>query len=222
MSKVLLFTTFLLFNSVVFAADEDTPIEPLDPQYMGIHGMVLVSHASTLYASLLPRYKAPQNMQLLYRVDSKYVPLIQMVADADLVTIKPKPFNLQQLIKGEKLSLNVDVYLGHYQRGGMVTMENVDLMLDKQLYLRMLDSSLATSVKQKYDTVTLTNNLRILVHQIQLAPSYDQLILLLDDVNCVTEFHTTSAVPNPNEIYLKLAYCGSIKPLYYESQDFQK
>ncbi|WP_340677878.1 hypothetical protein [Paraglaciecola sp.] len=222
MSKVLLFTYCILFSCILSADEDAAPVEPLDPQYMGTHAMVLVSHASTLYASLMTQYKAPHNVQLIYKVDSKYVPLIHMVADADLVTIKPKPFNLQHLLRAEKLTLKVDVYLGHYLRGGIAIMEDIDLILDKQLYLRMLETPAPSSIRQNYDTVTLTNNLRILVHQIQSAPSYDQLILLLDNVSCMTNFTMTNAVPNPNEIYLKLAYCGSIKPLYYESQDFQK
>ena len=222
MNKGLLVTCWMLFSCCLSAEEEAAPVEPLDPKYFGTHGMVLVSHASSLYAALMPQYESPQNVQLLYRVDSKLVPLIQMVADADLVTIKPKPFNLQQLIRAEKVTLNVNVFLGHYERGGIATMQNIDLVLDKQLYLRMLDTPAPASIRQKYDTITLANEQRILVHQIQQAPSYDQLILLFDDVSCVTEFNTSNSVPNPNEVYLKLAYCGSIKPLYYEYQDFQK
>jgi hypothetical protein len=222
MNKVFIFTCCILFSYILSAAEDAVPVEPLEPQYMGTHAMVLFSHASILYASLMPQYKAPQNVQLLYSVNTKYIPLIQMVADADLVTIVPKPFNLQRLIRAEKLNLQVDVYLGHYQRGGIAIMQDIELILDKQLYLRMLETAAPSSIRQNYDSVTLDNNLRVLVHQIQLIPSYDQIILLLDDVSCITNFTMTNAVPNPNDIYLKLAYCGSIKPLYYESQDFQK
>ena len=222
MYKILFFVTLYCFTTLLSAEEKAAEVQPLDPKYMGTHGMVLVTHASSLYASVLPQYKPGQNVQLIYRVDSKYIPLLHLVNDADLVTVKPKPFNLQSLIRGEKLSLKADVYIGHFARGGSLTLPNIDLVMDTQLYLRMLGEPQPSSSTQVYDSVELNNNRRLLVHQIQSAPSYDHLLLLLDDVSCITTFRASSAVPSQNEIYQKLAFCGSIKPLYYETDEFQK
>lgn len=223
MSKLLLVLICIIFtflsNSLVLAADEPAP--PLDPKYMGSHGMVLINNGSNLYASLLPSYHEPTNMQLIYTIESKSVSLMHLVRDADLVTVKPQPFNLQHLMRDEKLTIKGDIYMGNFERDGMAVYKDFELNLDKQLYLRTLVELEQSNMRQKYDSVLLPNNLRILVHQIQGAPSYDNLMLLFDDVNCNTEFSTQDAVPKITEIYRKLAFCGSMKPLYYETQSFQ-
>ena len=210
----------LLFPASAFAAKEEAP--PLDPAYEGEHGMVLVGNGANLYVSHLASYRAPSNVQLIYSVDSKSLPLINLVRDAEVVTLKPKSFNLQRLIRGEALDIVADVYMGHYQRGGLLTFKDMSISLETQLYLRVLDQMEKSHIRHKYDSIELANNQRLLVHQIQTAPSYDQLLMLFDNVSCVTEFATQSAVPSPNEIYRKLAFCGSIKPLYYDSENFQQ
>ena len=227
-SIALIFVLFTMLLSATFfsiaetSAEEPAPPPPLDPKYMGIHGMVLVANMSSMYASHLPMYHEPHNVQLIYTIENKNLSLMRLVLDADLVTIKPKPFNLQHLMRGEKFTVVADVYLGHFERGGMPTFKDLPLNFEKQLYLRSLDDPEKSHIRHKYDTVDLPNNKRLLVHRIQTAPSYDQLILLFDNVSCMTEFATATAVPSESEIYHKLAFCGSMKPLYYETYDFRQ
>lgn len=219
---LLLIITLVTCRFLLAAEEEIQPAPPLDPKYMGQHGMVLVNNGSTIFASLLPSYREPNNMQLVYSVESKNVPLMHLVRDAELVTILPEPFNLQHLIRNEKLTIKGDVYMGHYDRGGMAVYKDFELNLDSQLYLRSLAEPDKSHIRQKYDTILLPNNHRLLIHQIQTAPSYDQLLFLFDDVNCITEFAAPTAVPSPSETYLKLGFCGSMKPLYYDAQSFQQ
>ncbi|MDP5032299.1 MAG: hypothetical protein NWQ54_04015 [Paraglaciecola sp.] len=211
-----------LVNFFAFAQEEPTPLPPVDEKYMGVHPMVLVSNGSRIYASVMPTYEEPRNVQLIYDLDNTNLPLLNLVRDADLVTIVPSAFNLEHLIRGERLTINADVYMGHFQRGGMLTYKNIEILLDSQLYLRKLEELEQSHIRQKYESALLPNNQRLLVHQIQAAPSYDQIILLFDDVTCITEFVSKSAVPSANETYRKLGFCGSMKPLYYEYQDFEK
>jgi hypothetical protein len=221
MKNTLLLVTILLFSTQIFAADDPEQAPPLDPKYMGVHGMVLMSNGSAIYASHLPTYKQPHNAQIIYSVTPD-VALLNLVRDADLVTIKPMPFNLQRLIRGEQLTIKVDVYMGRFERGGILTFESMDITLEEQLYLRMLDKLETSSWIQKYDTVQLRGKQKILIHQIQPSPSYDHLVLLYDDINCITQFPTRSKAPSEGKLNQKLSFCGSLKPLHYETEDFKE
>ncbi|MFT5312285.1 MAG: hypothetical protein ACI8Z9_000762 [Paraglaciecola sp.] len=222
MKNTLLLVIILLLSKNIKAADAPDHTLPLDPKFMGVHTMVLMDNESTLFASHLPSYNLPHNAQILYSVLVDNPPLLRLVRDADFVSIKPKAFNLQRLIRGGELTLNADVYMGHFERGGKLIFENMDITLKEQLYLRMLDKLEAPSGIQKYDTVLLKDNQKILVHQIQAPPSYDHLILFYDDVNCITQFPTRSAVPAQDKLNQKLSFCGSMKPLHYATEDFKE
>jgi hypothetical protein len=222
MKNTLLLVTTLLFSTHIWAAKDPEQAQPLDPKFMGVHGMVLMSNGRALFASHLPNYNQPHNAQILYSVDVDDAALLNLVRDADLVTIRPKPFNLQQLIRGDALNLEADVYMGHFERGGSLTFKNMEITLKEQLYLRMLDKLEAPSRIQKYDTVVLKGKQRIVIHQIQASPSYDHLVLLYDDINCITQFSTRSPAPSQDKLNYKLSFCGSMKPLYYETEDLKE
>lgn len=219
-NKILLIICLLCTQAIAQDEPASKP-EPLDPGYMGVHGMVVVNSASKLYASHLPTYYKPHDAQIIYKLDSRNPELTYLVRDADLVTIKPKPFNLQRLIRGEEVETTVDVYMGHFERGGMLTYQNMDVTLSEQVYLRMLTDLDKSSTKRIYDSVQLGKGSRLLIHQIQTAPSFDHIVLFYQNVNCITEFNTSSAVPEQGELINKLSFCGSMKPLYYETQDFR-
>ena len=220
MYKILSLIGLLVLGCSAQAEDEQKP-EPLDPAYEGIHGMVLVSKASTLYAYHMPLYHKPHDAQILYKVGSKMAPVTFLVKDADLVTIKPEPFNLQRLMRGESMKIVADVYMGHFERGGMLTYEGVEFNFDEQLYFRMLDDIESSSTRQKYDSVSVGKKERILIHQITQSPSFDHLVLFYQNQNCMTDIITSSPVPGQNELHNKLTFCGPMKPLYYETHDFQ-
>lgn len=204
------------------AQEQEANSMPLDPDYVGIHGMVLVNNGSRLYASHLPMYRTPHNAQLLYAIEGKDNALIFLVRDAGMVTIKPELFNLQRLIRGEKVTLKADVYIGHFERGGMKTYSDMEITFTEQLYVRMLRELGPPQKLQKYDSVELRNDARMLIHQIQGAPSYDHLVLVYQSVGCVTEFTTSDTVPSESLLLSRLSYCGSIKPLHYEVSDFSE
>ncbi len=220
MKKITFLVLALCIHSFSFA-EEKAELPPLDPAYEGIHGMVLVSHSSTIYASHLPLYHKPHNVQLVYKVSTSDFSLVQLVRDNKLVTIKPEKFNLQRLIRGEAMEIKADVYMGHFERDGMLVYENKTISLSKQLYVRELTDLTPSSKTQQYDMITLRKNNRIYIHRIQEAPSYDHLIHVDLEAGCLTKFFTSSAVPKENELIYKFLNCGTMKPLYYETQDFK-
>lgn len=221
MKKILLSILLLTLSSASFAEEEVKELPPLDPAYMGIHSMVLFTHGSSIYASNMSLYNKPHNVQLLYKLDNSDLAVLQTVRDGDLITIKPKPFNLQRLMRGEKMVLNVDLYSGHFKRDGMLVYENIPLSFDKQLYVRTFDDIKPSSSKQVYDVVSLKNGYKFYIHQVQQAPSFDHIIGIDIEASCLDRFNTSSAVPKETELQYKFWNCGTIKPLYFETQDFK-
>lgn len=210
-----------LISQVSVAAEEVKELPPLDPAYMGTHGMVLVTKGSSIYASHLPRYKKPKNVQLLYKLENKSLAVLQTVRDSQLITIKSKPFNLQRLIRGEKMTIQVDLYQGHFERDGMLIYENIPLSFGKQLYVRTFDDIKPSSKKQEYDVISLRKNHKIYIHKIQQAPSFDHLLAVDLEAGCLGRFNTSSPVPKETELQYKFLNCGTIKPLYFDTESFQ-
>ena len=220
MKKQLTFVLLILFSQLI-SAEEKQVLPPLDPDYMGSHGMVLVSHSSTIYASHLPLYHKPHDVQLLYKLENKDLALLQMVRDGDLITIKPQPFNLQRLMRGEKMIITADVYSGHFEREGMLVYQNMPLNFSKQLYVRELKEIKKSSTKQEYDVISLSKNYKIYIHKIQQAPSFDHLLHVDLESSCLSKFNTSTPVPKETELQYKFINCGTMKPLYFETQDFE-
>lgn len=220
--KKVLFGILFLLSQLSFAEDEVKELPPLDPTYMGIHGMALFTQGSSIYASHMPLYKKPHNVQLLYKLDNDNLAVLQMIRDGQLITIKPKPFNLQRLMRGEQIVINADLYAGHFERDGMLVYENIPLSFDKKLYVRSFDDIKPSSRKQSYDVVSLRKNYKIYIHRISEAPSFDHIIGVDLDAGCLAQFNTSSPVPKRSELQYKFINCGTMKPLYFETEDFQK
>ena len=222
MKALIISLFFIMFSSYSVAESAPEELPPLDPAYVGVHCMVLMNKASTIFAYHLPLYHKPHDVQLLYKLDVKNVALVHLVRDNDMVTIKPKPFNLQRLMRGEKIALEADIYIGHFERDGMLVYENMTLNFAKQLYMRKLDDISPSSNNQEYDVVSYRKNNKIYIHRIQQAPSFDHLIHIDVNAGCLPKFNTSSAVPKRTELQYKFLNCGTMKPFYFETEDFKK
>ncbi len=220
MKKIILATFLFIVNSSSFAYEEAKELPPLDGSFMGEHNMVLVSQSSTIYASVMTTYNRPSNVQLLYKIENKSLAILQSVRDGRLTTIKTKPFNLQRLMRGEKMEIMVDLYSGHFARDGMLVYENIPLTFAKLIYVRELDDIKESSNQQEYDVVDLKKNYKIYIHKIQKAPSFAHMLHIDLEAGCLTRFRTSSPVPKENELLYKFLNCGTMKPLYYENEDF--
>ena len=218
--KKLFIGMFILLSQISFAEDEVKELPPLDPAYMGVHGMVLFAQGSSIYASHMPLYHKPHDVQMLYKLDNNNLAVLQSVRDGDLITIKPKPFNLQRLMREERMVINVDLYAGHFERDGMLVYEDIPMVFEKQIYMRSFDDIKPASSKQEYDVVSLQKNIKIYIHRISQAPSFDHLISIDQQAGCLTKFNTSSPVPKESELQYKFLNCGTMKPLYFETKDF--
>jgi hypothetical protein len=115
-----------------------------------------------------------------------------------------------------------DVYAGHFARDGMLVYENIPLTFAKRLYARNLDDINDSSNQQQYDVIDLKKNYKIYIHRIQKNPSFAHLLHIDLEAGCLTSFFTSSAVPKESELLYKFLNCGTIKPLHFETKDFEK
>lgn len=220
--KYSLTSLLLVIASFWLAAQEPEPLPPLDAKYMGEHEFVIVSKGTTLFVSHLPKYKSPKNVQIIYGLDTKNPELRLLTRDADLVTARTGKFNLQRLMRGEEVDTTMKVYMGHLQQGGMPIYEEVNVTFDEKLYVREMNELKPSSIRRIYDKVEINKSDVIMVHQIQSAPSYDHLVMVYDIKGCMNEFNTSSAIPDPNQIFMRFTHCGGLKPLYYNTQGFEQ
>lgn len=214
-----------LFGLLVVAfcslAEEPEAPPPLDPKYEGKHAFALMASESDLFASYMPELADPKNHQVLYIVDAKGPNLFFLVRDADLVTVTTDRFNLERLFRKESFEVKFDVYMGDYRDGGEPVYSDIAVNFVEQLYYRPLVDIEPSGLRQTYDIIELPNRDRVLVHRIKHAPSFDQIVLVEEAKSCVTQFFTSHAVPSENELLMKLLFCGSLRPMYYNTRDFQ-
>lgn len=219
--KLSAFFVFIFFSASVFAEEEAKPL-PLDPAFEGRFEMVIVNAESRLYAVLLPQYQPPRNYQLVYGLDVEKLSILGLVRDADRVTMKTSQFNLQRLIRGEEdVEVTASIHWGDVREGAEATYEQENITFSKLIYVSELSDLPESSSRQVYEVAEIKRDERLLIHQLQQPPSYMQLILQSSSINCIREFFTSSPVPPEYEIYNKLAFCGSLKPLFYDAAHYQ-
>lgn len=203
------------------SAEEEAPPPPLDPKFMGSHDFVLMASESDLFASFRAEYRSPRDHQLIYMVDGKGPNLFYLVRDADLVTAKSSQFNLERLFRGETVEVTLNVYMGDHEEGASIVYPDLPVNFVKLLYHRPLDNIEPSGLRQTYDIVDLNREDRLLIHRIKHNPSFDHIVLAEEAKNCVTQFFASEAVPSENALLMKLLFCGSLKPLHYNSVRYQ-
>ena len=212
----------LLFTSVVSAEEKKPEPEPLDPMYHGLHPMALVNKGSNIFAVNMSGYRSPHDLQIIYQIKNPDVAFLNLVKDAELVTIKPQAFNIQRLLRGEEVTLTADVYMGHFDRGGSLFYASRTIEFTDKLYSREFKALEDSTQWQEYDYIDIKSNERIYIHRIQKAPSFSHLIYVDMIGACLQKFRTSKRVPKESELTHKFVNCGTLKPLYYESEDFQE
>jgi hypothetical protein len=128
---------------------------------------------------------------------------------------------LQEVIIAMDSTEQQDVYEGHFEREGMVVYKDMTLNFDKQLYVRQLKELDEPNRKQVYDIIDISKDSKIFVHQIQKAPSYDQLLHIDQRSSCLSTIYTRDSVPDEKQTLMRFLNCGTLKPLYFETQDFK-
>lgn len=211
----------LLFAPLSIAADEAEPA-PLDPKYEGEHPFVLMEKGSAIFAYHMATYDKPHNVQILYKLSVKDFSLVQLVRDSNLITIKPESFNLQRLMRGEELTVNADAFIGDYKKEGMSVYKDIPITFGKMLFVKELTELSESKRKHTYEEVSYNNQSdRFYIHNLHRAPSYEQVLHIDLTAGCRKQFNASSAVPKESELLYKFINCGTITPLYFNSDNFQ-
>ncbi|QTH72206.1 hypothetical protein [Pseudoalteromonas xiamenensis] len=217
-----LFVLFTLLIGQAFAAEKKPEPPPLNPVWEGEHKMVLVNQASKVFAVSMPTYEKPSDVQIVYKIENKDVAFLNMVRDFDLVTLKTKKFNIENLIRGNEVTVNADVYAGDLDNGGELLYENKSIEFTNKLYARELKDLELASQWQEYDLIEVKENEHIYIHKIQQKPSFNHLIFVDMRGACLQKFRTSSRVPSENELTVKFTHCGGLKPLFYDAERYQE
>ncbi|MCQ8877530.1 hypothetical protein NQT69_05715 [Pseudoalteromonas shioyasakiensis] len=217
-----LFSILLVgLTTVAYCEEEAKELPPINPAYNAEHAMALVNQGSRIFAVNIPSYKQPHDVQVVYKIDNPDVAFLNVVRGAELITIKTKPFNIQRLMRGEEITITADIYNGDYRRDGTLVYENRTIEMSELLYARELDDLAESSQWQEYDLITLKENERIYIHKISQAPSYNHLIFVDLANACLQKFRTSKRVPKESELTYKFINCGTLKPLYFDSEDLK-
>jgi len=185
--------------------------------YMGSHGMALISlpNGDTL-AYHMALYAKPHDFQLLYKLVLSEEQKTHINRHA-FQTLLPDNFDLQRLIRGEKLEISADLYTGHFERGGEKIARFNKVVFEKQLYKNQLPARNATAATHDtlhFDLIALDNqntlsgnqntpsgnqnnpdnNLTLAIHKINLRPSFDAIVAVPTPARQQTQFTCNSSV----------------------------
>lgn len=112
------------------AATAATAVDEPPVDRHGVHGMVLFGH-NALYASHLPMYQAPHDVQAVLRLQPRDEGVLDgwrtELASQPIATFVPEPFDLSRLADGGAIDLVGDIYSGHFERGGTVWRAGVEV-----------------------------------------------------------------------------------------------
>lgn len=232
--------TLMIFGDVVAA--ESTAYQHKHSKQnhsrVGSHGMVLITDGTNLYASHLPLYHPPHDLQLIYEVHTSNKPqIIDQLKQHKTITILPSIFDLNILADGQPLSISTQIFNGHFERGGKLWITDTEFKFLKPIYKRALTNLPSKNQKEMaFDTIQVANTkASIFVHKIQKRPSFD--IIVLGD-NCRASVNVTATMFSAellataenttltelNQLVTVpeiMKMCDDQQILYFETKDFK-
>lgn len=121
----------------------------------GMHGMVLFSDGSALYASHLPMFHPPHDVQLILRIklQNKQVEsaLVKVLSSQkDYWTLAPERFDLNFISENSKSGITrfkADLYRGHFERGGEKMFSQQMIVITKIVLKRVLTKAPVTNAQ---------------------------------------------------------------------------
>lgn len=157
-----------------------------------VHGMVIFG-SDQLFASHIPMYMAPHNYQALLQINISH-PQYDAKAAYDaatpvgrqgLLTLRPKPFVLPEVLSGRQTSFVADLYKGNFEAGGKLLLSNVTVEISEVLYTSPLSKT-----SESLDALTYiplqSESGSYLVHKITAPTNFDQ-VVQIDWVNPMAE-----------------------------------
>jgi hypothetical protein len=174
----------------------------------GHHGMVLFGGQNALFASHLPMFHAPHDAQVVLEIDlgdAKIAHALRAALQARprLWTLNPEAFALSDLSSGKISSFQADLVRGHFERGGKVVYEAVQVRVKRVIFHAVL-SALYTTKSFAYYQIIAIDNTAFMFKHIDQRPDFDHIVgLVLNGEKSLTK--TTPIV-------LKLPITGAEQP----------
>ncbi|MBU1312148.1 MAG: hypothetical protein KKE30_21700 [Gammaproteobacteria bacterium] len=192
---------------------------PHQHDYTGSHGMLLFAANDSLLVSHLPLYRPPHDYQLVYEValPADIQPaVLAALQQHKLLTLLPADFDLRRMINASAFSVNADIYLGHFERGGERWLNGIAVTFSRQLYQRRLPAVNKPADNGSYTAISQHGQM-FLLHQIGTPPGYDHILKVSALPQNLQFNHNT-----PEQILGLIQQQGiEVQQLYLETQDFQ-
>lgn len=197
----------------------------------GLHGMLLFSDGVHLFASHLPMFHAPHDVQVVLRIEfadkHQQHALISELTKAPTVywTLEPELFDLNRFSELHPLPLHefkAKLYQGHFERGGRLTgIANVRVQRVEWFYpLHAHGSSIS-----QFQLLVQQTQLCIYLYRINQQPSFDQLLLVKAlQANAVLQcpaFIDAPANPEAALAAVRTKLNADITSVYLETADLQ-
>lgn len=157
-----------------------------------VHGMVLFG-TDTLYMSHIPMFHSPHDYQALFEVELSHPTLDatatykkQLAANGTqkLVTLKPVPFVLPDLLDGKFSTIKAGLFKGNFESGGTQVLNNVTIKIKNIIYKKQL--SLSEKPLPTLTYLVLKDLTKVfLIHKITAPNNFDQIVeaIVLDPSN---------------------------------------
>lgn len=152
----------------------------------GLHGMVLWGGQSGLYASHMPMFHRPHDLQVVMAIhvdDPKVERALRagFAAKPEMWSIVPEQFELDRLAPGSAHPLNTfraDIVQGHFERGGVTRYSQVRIVVESVLHFQKLDAQPRRSGQGSYRVLTRGENDpdAFVVKLIDARPDVDQIV----------------------------------------------
>ncbi|WP_153916003.1 hypothetical protein [Shewanella sp. TC10] len=237
MFKSVFFTTVFIAIITLFSS----PLQA-NNSHFGTHGMTIFGGNDGLFASHLPMYHKPHNVQMVMQfhfsdpVVDKTVKqqLTQQAHQANqLWTIVPKPFDLMRLHPAQDnglTQLQADVVEGHFERGGISRFTDQQVIIDKVIIFSelsmLVEQDKAANAQYLVIGANPQSQHQFLIKLIENRPEADHLLRMLNH-----QFNKVSQVTVPLKGKLhpskdELAKSLSIAPkqlieIYLETAELQ-
>jgi hypothetical protein len=173
MQKILVFI-FWIFSSIWAIAQEPSR------DRTATHGMVFFG-SEKIYASHLPMFHSPHDYQVILELElpenARKIYLENKKNHSETVyTLEPEKFVLPEMIKNPK-AFKVNIFRGHFERGGLQIAENEIVTIKKVIYFRKFNS--ADKSPEKYQFLIIGNaNEQFAIHYISEKPDFDQIFAI--------------------------------------------
>jgi hypothetical protein len=142
---------------------------------MGTHGMVLFGRGARLYASHIPMFHPPHDVQLLLQVELEGALEQRDFADG-LYTLEPERFDLSALMAGARKSFRATLYQGNFEGGGKALQRDVTVRVRRVLHASALKADAPAVPHLRYLVLGEGKKDAFLVHALSRAPDFDQVL----------------------------------------------